>query len=147
MLLLFWLSSLSPSQFWTLTTTAALHSHRALSVSIHLPSGPSGPAQSRRGACARDGGDVPSNVAVAQEYRCHGQCLGESGRELGAVAFGQRLLVGDHCDRRCQSLVAKGAVARTDVLTQVRPALVLLRRHIKLLSPAKVVGCSIGRLS
>lgn len=31
-LLLFWLSSLSPSQFWTLNTTAALYGHRILSA-------------------------------------------------------------------------------------------------------------------
>lgn len=59
-----------------------------------------------RGVGDRGGGDVPSYVAVAHEDRCHWQGLGESGRELGVIAFGQWLLVGDHCSSRCQSLVA-----------------------------------------
>lgn len=59
---------------------------------------------SRHWVEAQDGGDIPSYVAVAHEDCGHGQGLREGRRQLGVVAFGQWLLVGNHCRSRCQSL-------------------------------------------
>ena len=103
------MSSLSPSQLWTLKTTAAL-----LTVSVGCV------------FCSNHLGDVhiPSNEPVAHEDSGHRQG-GRQGRgHVRAVALGFRLLVGDDCEgRQHHALSAAGSI---ESLTQVRPSHVLL---------------------
>lgn len=117
-------SSLSPSQFWMVKTTAALfqHHHQLHCSQIVFLMFVSNVASRRRDACrdsqppARSGErcdlaklgnalpsdpavawsrHIPSDVSVACKHGSHGQRGGNCRRKVGLVARGGGLLIGD----------------------------------------------------